>query len=101
MNLEAAQRKGEPLFDADDPRNVLREPLGQPVSDAASRTVLARAGRRRKLGRNGLADGAVDAQTLETGLGRLGPGIVDADAAGKRGHRDLWPTQDTSASRLS
>lgn len=101
MYLEVAQRKGKPVIDANDRRNVLREPLGQPVRNAASRPVLARAGRRRHLGRRGLADGALDAQALETGLGRLGAGIVYADVAGKRGHRDLRPTQDTSASRLS
>ena len=47
----------------------------------ASRPVLSRAGRWRHLSRRGLVDGAVDAQALETGLGRLGPGIVDADGA--------------------
>jgi hypothetical protein len=34
-------------------------------------------------------------------FGRLGPGIVDADVAEKRSHRERRPTQDTSASRLS
>jgi hypothetical protein len=40
-----------------------------------------------------LAHGAVDAQALETGLGRLGPVKVDADATGKSGHRELRQTQ--------
>lgn len=101
MHLEVAQRKGKPVIDADDRRDVFREPLGQPVRDAASRPVLARAGRRRYLTRYGFADGAVNAQALETGLGRLGPGIVDADVAGESGHRDLRLTQDTPASKLS
>lgn len=98
---EVAQRKGEPVIDAGDRRNILREPLGQPVRDATSRPVLATTGRWGDLLSLVLADGAVDAQSLEAGLGRLGTGIVDADVAGKRGHRALRSTQDAPASRLS
>ena len=34
MRLEVAQRKRKPVIDANDRRNVFREPLGQPVRDA-------------------------------------------------------------------
>jgi hypothetical protein len=61
MHLEVAQRKGKPVIDADDRRDGFRKPLGKPVRDAASRPVLARAGRRRYLKRRRLANGAVDA----------------------------------------
>jgi dihydrofolate reductase len=101
MRLEVAQRKRKPVIDDYDRRDVFREPLGQPVRDAAARPVLAKAGRRRYLTRRRLANGAVDAQALQTGLWRLGPGIVDADVAAKGGHRKLRQSQDTSVSRLS
>lgn len=73
IHLEVAQRKGEPVIDADDRRDAFREPSSQPVRDTASRPAPARAGRLRYLIRRGLTDGTVDAQALETGLGRLDP----------------------------
>ncbi len=101
VHFKVTQRKRKPVIDADNRRDVFCEPRGQPMRDAASRPVLARAWRRRHLVRRGLTDGAVDAQALETGFWRLGPRIVNTDVTGKSGNRELKETQDTSVSRLS
>ena len=62
---------------------------GQERPAASFFAVVRRCSRRREgyLTRRSLANGAADAQALETGLGRLGPGIVDAVVAATGGHR--------------
>ena len=88
MHFEIAQRKRKPVIDADDRRDILGQALGEPLGNAASRPVLARARWRRHFLGCRSAIGAIDPQPLQAGIGRLGTGIVDADVAGEgRGHR--------------
>ena len=83
VHFEIAQRKRKPEVDADDRRDILGQAVREPLRDAASRPVLARARWRRHFLRCGSAIGAIDPEPLQAGLRRLRTGIVDADVPGE------------------
>jgi hypothetical protein len=81
--LEVPKRERKSVIDPNQCRPVFREPLNQPLSDAATAPVLATPHRRRNLNGWGRPIRHIDAQPLEAGRRCLRTGVVDSNVAVK------------------
>jgi hypothetical protein len=91
--LEVLQRKRETVVDAAERRFPFGEPFNQPLGNAPTSPVFARAGRRLDFLWGGQSVGRVNAQTFETRLGCLGAGVIDTDIAFECGVRARPPRE--------
>ncbi|WP_169310991.1 hypothetical protein [Cereibacter changlensis] len=72
MSLEVTDRKGEPEIYADNRRHLAIERSDQPFRKATARPVLLGSSGRQNFLWRAIADGLIDAQSFQAGLGCLG-----------------------------